>query len=74
MEGLYGRTIGERIKILREREGINQEDLAKEFRLANAGVVSFYENDRRQLPLDIVVAYSNKFDVSTDWILKGEAS
>ena len=73
MEKLYGRTIGERIRLLRESAGIRQEDLARDFKLANAGVVSFYENDRRALPTDIVVAYSKKFEVSTDWILKGNA-
>ncbi len=72
MKNLYGRTIGERLKLLRESLGIKQEDLAKEFKLANASVVSFYENDKRQLPTDVAVAYSKKFDVSTDWILKGE--
>ena len=73
MEKLYGRTIGERIRLLRESAGIRQEDLARDFKLANAGVVSFYENDRRARPTDIVVAYSKKFEVSTDWILKGNA-
>ena len=63
--------MGERIRILRENCGIRQEDLAKEFQLSNAGVISFYENGRRTIPTDIVIKYSDKFGVSTDWILKG---
>ena len=74
MEKLYGRTIGERIRLLRESRNIKQEDMAKEFQLAAASVVSMYENDKRILPTDLVLAYSNKFKVTTDWILKGEAS
>ena len=74
MEKLYGRTIGERIRLLRESRNIKQEDMAKELQLAAASTVSMYENDKRILPTDLVLAYSNKFKVSTDWILKGEVS
>ncbi len=66
------KTVGARIKYLREKYGITQEDIAKEFYLAGgSSVVCKYEQDKRDLPLDLVVAYSRKFDVSTDWILKG---
>ena len=72
MERVFGRTIGERIKLLRESKGLTQEDLAKEFCLAHGGVVSNYEKDKRKMPTDLVVSYSKKFKVTTDWILKGE--
>ena len=66
------KTIGERIKYLREKYGISQDDIAREFFLAGgSSVVCKYEQDKRDLPLDVVVAYSQKFGVSTDWILKG---
>ncbi len=72
MDKLYGRTVGERIRILRESKGIRQEDLAKEFLLSGGSVISLYENGRRQVPSEVAVAYSKKFGVTTDWILTGE--
>ena len=72
MEKLYGRTVGERIRILRESKGLRQEDLAEEFLLSSGSVVSLYESGKRQLPSEMAVAYSKKFGVSTDWILMGE--
>lgn len=66
------KTIGERIKYLREKYGISQDDIAREFFLAGgSSVVCKYEQDKRDLPLDVVIAYSKKFGVTTDWILKG---
>ncbi len=66
------KTIGERIKYLREKCGISQDDIAREFFLAGgSSVVCKYEQDKRDLPLDVVIAYSKKFGVTTDWILKG---
>ncbi|WP_408069441.1 helix-turn-helix domain-containing protein [Butyrivibrio sp. JL13D10] len=66
------KTIGERIKYLREKHGISQSSIAREFHLAGgSSVVCKYELEKRDLPLDVVVAYSKKFGVTTDWILKG---
>lgn len=72
MKELIGRTVGERLRLLRESHKLRQEDLAKEFLLSNGSVISLYENDKRQLPAEIAVAYSKKFEVSTDWILMGK--
>ena len=65
------RTIGGRIRVLRETRGIGQKELAKEFFLANKSVVSAYEREERAIPIDVLLKYSDKFNVSTDWILKG---
>ncbi len=65
------RTIGGRIRVLRETRGIGQKELAKEFFLANKSVVSAYEREERAIPIDVLLKYSEKFNVSTDWILKG---
>lgn len=72
MEELYGTAVGERIRSLRENNGLRQEDLAREFGLANGTVISNYESARRHLPTEVAVAYSRKFGVSTDWILTGK--
>ena len=66
------KNVGERIKYLREKHGLSQSDIAKEFHLAGgSSVVCKYEREKRDRPLDVVVAYSRRFGVSTDWILKG---
>ena len=70
-EGI-GKTIGERIRYLRELHGISQVDIAKEFSLSDNSIISKYELNKRFPPMDVVVEYSRKFGVSTDWILKGE--
>lgn len=72
MEKIYGRTVGERIRLLRESEGLRQEDLANEFHMAHGGVISAYEKEYRRLSTEMVVKYSRRFNVTTDWILKGE--
>ena len=74
MEKKHGRTIGERIRFLRERSEISQEELAKDLKVAGGSVVSMYETGKRHLPTDLVLAYSKRFDVTTDWIIKGDAS
>ncbi len=72
MKQLYGRTVGERIRSLRESMGLSQMDIAREFRLGGKNTVSHYERDNRDVPLDLILDYSRKFNVSTDWILKGD--
>lgn len=69
---LSGKTIGDRIKVLRLSEGLTQSDMAKKLILSSGGIISAYENNRRQMPLEVVIGYSEEFGVSTDWILKGK--
>jgi transcriptional regulator with XRE-family HTH domain len=64
-------TMGDRLRKLREDNGISQKELAKEFFLSNKTVISRYELGIRAVPLEIVQLYSKKFGVTTDWILKG---
>lgn len=71
METVNYVEVGKRIKLLRTNAGISQKALAIDFHLPHNGVISMYETGRRYLPLDVLVKYSNKFNVSTDWILKG---
>ncbi len=73
MEKNRGSTIGERIRFLRESKELSQDELAKDLKVAGGSVVSMYETGKRHLPTDLVLAYSKKFDVTTDWIIKGDA-
>ena len=71
METRNTETIGGRIRELREASGIGQKELAAEFFLSNKSVISAYERETRTLPIDVLLKYSERFQVSTDWILKG---
>ena len=73
MEKTQERTIGERIRLLREGSNMSQDEMAKCLKVSAGSVVSMYESGKRQLPVDLVLAYSRKFDVTTDWIIKGDA-
>lgn len=56
------------IRILRLSKNMTQQELAKELHISRRTLDS-YEHDR-QMPLDVLVKYSNYFGVSTDSILK----
>ena len=61
-------TIGKRIKLLRTELGFTQKILADKIGLAPK-MVSFYENEERIPPMDIVLKLTNIFDVSSDYLL-----
>ncbi|MCR5777573.1 MAG: helix-turn-helix domain-containing protein [Lachnospiraceae bacterium] len=66
-------TIGARLRVLRECAKISQRELSKEFGIRNS-MMSMLESDERSIPIDVLLKYSERFGVSTDWILKGEAT
>lgn len=71
MEAKSMETIGGRLKELRQKEGVSQEQLAKELHFGSKSMVSQYESNKRAITIDALLEYSNRFDVTTDWILKG---
>ena len=64
-------TIGGRLKELRLKAGISQEQLAKELHFGSKSMVSQYETNKRAITIDALLEYSQRFNVTTDWILKG---
>lgn len=60
--------IGDILTELRKDKGLTQKELAKEFSVA-ASTISAYELGSHLPPVDIVVQYAQKFDVTTDYIL-----
>ena len=60
--------IGRRIKELRIKNGLKQQELADMFGLSSMSI-SFYENEQRHPDIDFVVAIAKYFDVSTDYLL-----
>lgn len=64
-------TVGQRIKFLRTREQLTQRQLAKKLSLSPSAV-GMYEQDRRQPSGELIVAISQVFSVSTQWLLTGQ--
>ena len=60
--------IGERLKQLRIKKGLKQQELADMFGLSS-GTISFYESEQRKPDIDFIVAIAKYFDVSTDYLL-----
>lgn len=63
------KTIGSRIRKLRIQRGITQMQLAEELHIANKARLSNYENDKREVPLEVVIMMAEYFQTSTDYIL-----
>ena len=65
-------TIGSRIRNLRNRDGMSQEQLALLLHFENKGTISSYETDRRTVPSDVVIRLAEIFQTTTDYILCGK--
>ncbi len=62
------RTLGSRIKGLREQHRLSQKELA-ELLNVNSSTLSQYESDKRIPSDDIKIRIANYFNVSTDYLL-----
>ena len=65
-------TIGSRIRNLRNRDGMSQEQLALLLNFENKGTISSYETDRRTVPSDVVIRLAEIFQTPTDYLLCGK--
>lgn len=61
-------TLGDRIKKLRDRENIQQNDFAKKIGVSNV-VLSRYESGERKPDYDTLDKIADYFQVSTDYLL-----
>lgn len=59
---------GKRLKLLRERNDLTQDQLAKKFNLLKSSI-SMYENNVRLPNVEIIKDFANYFKVSTDYLL-----
>lgn len=66
-------NIGERIYELRRKNSMSQEDLAEKMNVSRQSI-SKWESSQSVPEVERIVQLSNIFNVSTDWILKGENS
>lgn len=59
--------VGERLKMLRNREKVSKAQLAREL-YTTRQVVRFWESGRQPLKLDDAVRVADYFGVSLDWL------
>lgn len=62
------KTVGERLKALREDNDLTQTKLSKELQLSRTAISS-YEIDNATPSLEVLIKYADYFNVSTDYIL-----
>ena len=66
-------SIGERIQALRKQRGMSQEQLADALSVSRQAV-SKWETDESQPDIERLAEISSMFNVSTDYLIKGEYS
>ena len=60
--------LGERLRELREEQGLTQKELSKRLGL-NSVTYLHYEKSQREPPLSVLVEMAKYFEVSTDFLL-----
>ncbi len=64
-------NIGERIKNLRKRKNLNQNEFSKTIGISQ-GALSDIEKNKSKPSVDTIIAISKHFNISTNWLLTGE--
>jgi len=64
------KTIGTRIKELRLHSNLTHEELAEEIDFTK-GIIWSYELDKKEPSIDHLIRFSNFFNVSLDYLIKG---
>ena len=67
----FGSTVGERIKLARQKKKLNQQHLAEKLGVKTSTVGS-YEIGRSNPSLEILAKISDECEVSIDWLVKGQ--
>lgn len=61
-------SFGDRLKNLREKKGLSQQELAKRFNLSQS-TIAYYENDKKQPNQNTLQRLADFFEVSVDYLL-----
>ena len=64
-------TFGDRVKELRKKKGMTQEQLAETLYLENHVSISNYENNKRMPSAETVVMMAQVLGTTTDYLLNG---
>ena len=59
------------LKQIRKRKGLNQQQVAIDLNISREAL-SYYENGKREPSLKMLIAMSNYFNVSIDYLITGE--
>lgn len=62
---------GSRIRIMRKRRGLTQEQLAEKMNVSTPYIAKI-ENGKQTGPVELAVEFSEFFDVSLDYLLMGK--
>ncbi|HXF72483.1 MAG TPA: helix-turn-helix transcriptional regulator [Actinomycetota bacterium] len=65
-------TLGQRLKVARQRAGLSQQALAEAVSIGTRTLVD-YEADRRPIPSDVLHRICQHLEVSADWLLWGRS-
>lgn len=58
----------DKIKELREDHDLTQAEMGKRLQISQR-LVSYYENGKRDLPIEVLIAYAKYFNLTTDYIV-----
>ncbi len=72
MKNASWKTIGANIKVLRERYGFSQTEVANFLGLKDHVTISYYENGERPIPLDHLKKIADLFAVNLDTLFSEE--
>jgi len=61
-------TFGSRLRELRMKKGLRQEDLALKFKLSKSAI-GMYERDEREPSIELIHKFADFFNVSVDYLL-----
>jgi len=64
-------TLGDRIMLHRRKKGLSQQELSKLLGV-NQSNVAKYENNKVKPNLDVLIKLADLFEVTTDYLLRGE--
>jgi transcriptional regulator with XRE-family HTH domain len=66
-------TLGERLRIARERKGYSQTEVYRRTNINNK-TLSRYEKDGSEPDKDTLITLSNLYDVRVEWLVTGKAT
>ena len=73
MIGADGRSIGQRIGVIREEKKFTQQSLADALGVPRSNVRN-WENDKRELKPEMIISLAKVLDVSADFLLEGSGT
>lgn len=63
--------LGKQIESLRRRKGLSQAELARQLHISPSAV-GMYEQERREPSIDVLIAMSEEFGVTLDYLVTGK--